>query len=230
MGVKDLEAYDQPRKKAMLYGIDKLSNIELLAVILRTGSNKQSVLSLAESILEQYKNMHDLSSASIHELMNITGVKEAKAVSIAAAFEIIKRIDYPKVSEAITNSEDVYHLYNKRFRNEKQEHFVVICLDTKNKIITDKTIFKGTLSSSEIHPREIYKEAIKSSCQSIICLHNHPSGNPTPSTEDFIITSQLVDASKVMGIRFLDHIIIGQNMFYSMLDHDDLFRIENGKD
>ncbi len=214
--LKDLPVSERPRERMMKLGPASLSEVELLAVILRVGY-KESVLNVAQRILKWY-NLKKLSNASIGELKQIYGINDAKACQIAACFELSRRLESynddlrPKVS----TPRDVYELLGPRMRGIKKEEFVCLYLDTKNQLLRDEVVSMGSLSSSVVHPREVFKGAIQESAASLILVHNHPSGDPSPSGDDLDITERLMNAGKLLGIEVLDHIIIGDGRFVSL--------------
>lgn len=216
--IKDYPKEERPRERLLKYGESQLSNQEILAILLGTGTRKESVMDLANRVLMHFEGLKYLSEATIEELMAIKGIGNAKGIGILAAIELGKRIQRYKPSEryVIRSPEDGADYVMEEMRNLKQEHLVALFLNTKNQIIHQQTIFIGSLNSSIVHPREIYREAVKRSAASIICAHNHPSGDPTPSQEDIHVTRRLVDAGKIMGIELLDHLVIGNNKFISL--------------
>lgn len=218
MMIRDVHLADRPRERLIRQGADSLSNQELIAILLRTGTKEESVLMLANRILQSFDKIQDLKDATLEEMMSVKGVGQAKAVQILAAVEIGKRL-YRKHSEGryvIKSPEDVAAFLMTDMSSLLQEHFVVLFLNVKNEVLHKQTIFIGSLNSSIVHPREIYREAVKRSAASIIAAHNHPSGNPSPSPEDIDVTKRLVEAGSIIGIDLLDHIIIGDHRFISL--------------
>ena len=213
--IKEMPKYERPREKLVKYGASKLSNIELLAILLRTGNKEKSVLELAKDVLYKLDELSDLKNISINELLKIRGIKIAKASTIIAAIELGRRLDDLSVKTSeVSTSHDIY-LKMRHLKHEQQEQFYAIMLNTKLKIINTKLIYKGTVNSMVIHPREIFKEAIKSNASYIIIVHNHPTGDSSPSTEDKTTTKNLEEVANIVGIEILDHIIIGNNEYYS---------------
>lgn len=216
--IKDFEACDRPREKLIREGSDSLSDEELLAIILSTGTKEKNAIELAREILADfsYEELYDI---EVGELCKINGIKLAKASKVVASLKFGKRIA-KRVNERsiikIEKSEDIYNFIKEDLSNQKNEYFYAILLDTKNVIISKELISKGTLDRSLVHPREAFKPAIKKSAKSIIFVHNHPSGNPKPSSDDFEITRRLVEAGNLLDINVLDHIIIGENNYYSL--------------
>ena len=218
MMIRDVHIADRPRERLIRQGAESLSNQELVAILLRTGTKEESVLVLANRVLSSFDKIQDLKHATIEEYTTVKGVGKAKAVQLLAAAEIGKRM-YRKHSEGrytIRSPEDAAAYLMTDMSSLTQEHFVVLFLNVKNEIIHKETIFIGSLNSSIVHPREIYREAVKRSAASIICAHNHPSGNPSPSPEDIDVTKRLLEAGSLMGIELLDHVIIGDHQFISL--------------
>ncbi|MBN6186517.1 DNA repair protein RadC [Aneurinibacillus sp. BA2021] len=214
----EIPASDRPRERMMQAGPGALSNAELLAILLRTGSAEESVLSLSCRVLQQVGGLRGLKSVSFEELTSIKGIGPAKALLLLAGLELGKRIGSALPSDKITirSPQDAADIMMEELRYHTQEHFVCLYLNTKNHIIGRETIFIGSLNSSIVHPREVYKEAIRRSSASVICLHNHPSGDASPSREDIDVTRRLQEAGRILGIELLDHIIIGDGQFYSL--------------
>jgi DNA repair protein RadC len=219
--IKDLPEDDRPREKAIKHGIDTLSDSELLAILINTGTSKQSAIDIAKKLLKDFTTLQRIASLTVADLKKaIKGIGEAKAVKIIAAFELARRlkIQNAEPSKTICSPDDVAQIYIPRLQDERQELFLVVCLSSSNKIIRDRMITKGLLNSSLTHPREVFREAILENSASVILLHNHPSGNLEPSREDISITKQLVEAGKIIGIPVHDHIIIAGNSFTSMVE------------
>ncbi|MDW0118104.1 DNA repair protein RadC [Sporosarcina thermotolerans] len=218
MMIRDVHIADRPRERLIRQGAASLSNQELVAILLRTGTKEESVLLLANRILNSFDKIQDLKNATVEEMMAVKGVGQAKAVQLLAAAEIGKRI-HRRHSEGryvIKSPEDAAAYLMTDMSSLLQEHFVVLFMNVKNEVLHKQTIFIGSLNSSIVHPREIFREAVKRSAASIIVSHNHPSGNPSPSPEDIEVTKRLVEAGSIMGIELLDHIIIGDHRFISL--------------
>ncbi|MBE3596783.1 MAG: DNA repair protein RadC [Hydrogenibacillus sp.] len=218
MRIKDVPEEARPRERLRQLGPEALSDVELIAILLRTGTRGESVLRLAERILGTAGNLRALLGMGVEELSAIRGVGMAKAVQLQAAFELGRRLSraLPK-ARVIRSAGDVAQVMMDRMRYLKQEHFAVLFLNTKNELIGDKTVFVGTLDASLVHPREVFREAVRKSAQSIVLVHNHPSGDPTPSQEDRRVTARLVRAGRIMGIDVLDHVIIGDGDYVSLM-------------
>ena len=220
--VRDLPVKERPREKLLAAGAAGLSNTELLAVLLRTGTRDKSVLRIAEEVLAYYKERGLLAIAHIPvaELAAIHGVGKAKAATILAAVELGRRLSALAAEsvEVVNGPEDVAHFAMPRFQFELREHFAVMLLDTKNHILGLHDVSVGSLQASVVHPREVFRTAVDYAAASMILLHNHPSGDPTPSREDIAVTTRLVKAGKIMDIPVLDHVIIGRNRYVSLKD------------
>lgn len=216
--IKDVPKEDRPRERLLKFGSSHLSNQELLAILLGSGTKKESVMDLSNRVLMHFEGIKLLSDATIEELTAIKGIGPAKGVVILAALELGKRLNEYKPNDryAIRSPKDGADYVMEEMRSLSQEHFVVLFLNTKNEIIHRQTIFIGSLNASIVHPREVFREAVKRSAASIICVHNHPSGDPTPSQEDIHVTRRLVESGKMIGIELLDHIIIGDRKFISL--------------
>ncbi len=218
--IKDLPEEEKPREKLKKYGVKNLTDEELIAIILRCGTKNMSVKDLAIKIKKEFKTLSDLSYI---ELSKIKGVGEVKAITLLAAIELGIRSTYKEDKNIKLNRpENIYEFFKNKLIHLKQENLMAIFLDNKNKLIAYKTIFIGTINMSVSHPREIFKEAMKNSSVYIILVHNHPSGDPTPSVADLKFTNQVYKTSKIIGIPLLDHIIIGNNKYYSFYDNGDL--------
>lgn len=218
--IKDLTEEEKPREKLKKYGVKNLTDEELIAIILRCGTKNMSVKDLAIKIKKEFKTLSDLSYI---ELSKIKGVGEVKAITLLAAIELGIRSTYKEDKNIKLNRpENIYDFFKNKLIHLKQENLMAIFLDNKNKLIAYKTIFIGTINMSVSHPREIFKEAMKNSSVYIILVHNHPSGDPTPSVADLKFTNQVYKTSKIIGIPLLDHIIIGNNKYYSFYDNGDL--------
>ncbi len=216
--IKELPADERPREKLIVHGADSLSNAELLAILLRTGTVNDSAIRIAESLLIKFHGLVGLGGLSAQELSKIKGIGLAKAVTIIAAMELSKRMNAIALQErpTIKTPQDAAALMMARLRYESKEKFLALLLSTKNHIIATPVISVGTLDASLVHPRELFREAINYAAASIILVHNHPSGDPTPSPEDIELTNKLTSAGELLGIKILDHIIIGCGKYVSM--------------
>ncbi|MDZ5712359.1 DNA repair protein RadC [Jeotgalibacillus sp. HH7-29] len=216
--IRDYHDEDKPRERFINQGPQSLSNQELIAILLRTGSKEESVINLANKLLQEFNGLRSLKEASFDEMTSIKGIGHAKAVQVLAAVEVGRRIANITFEDRFTirSPEDGATFLMNEMRFLTQEHFVALYLNTKNQIIHQQTIFIGSLNSSIVHPREVFKEAFKRSAASIICAHNHPSGDPSPSKEDIDVTRRLVECGKMIGIEVLDHLIIGEKKYVSL--------------
>lgn len=216
--IRDFPVDERPRERLINNGADSLSNQELLAILLRTGSKSESVIQLANRLLTQFDGLMWLKDAAMEELTGLKGIGQAKAVQIAAAVELGRRISNLSYDDryVIRSPEDGANYVMNDMRFLTQEHFVCLYLNTKNQVIHRQTVFIGSLNASIVHPREVFKEAFRRSAASIICFHNHPSGDASPSREDIEVTKRLVECGKMIGIEILDHIIIGDKKYVSM--------------
>lgn len=215
--IKDLPLNERPREKLSKYGVRSLSNAELIAVIIRTGQRDDTAIDLANRILSiDSSGIAFLKDASIEELKTIKGIGDCKAAQIQAAIELGKRISSNRGKKIKVDSPLVLvDLLMEKMRYLKKEHFKIAILDTKNQIISIERISVGNLNASIVHPREVFNIAIRRSANAIILIHNHPSGDPAPSTEDINITNRLIEAGSIIGIKVLDHIIIGDDNYVS---------------
>jgi DNA repair protein RadC len=212
MRIKDIPLENRPRERMKKLGLSSLSDAEILALILQKGTRSDNVIDMSNKLIAKY-GLEKLSSLSLTELSAINGIGEAKATQVLAAFEISRRIPLFNGTK-ITCAKDVFEKYSY-LSDLKQEKFMVLILDTKNKIIKEEVVSIGTLDSALIHPREIFKSAIKESANAIIVVHNHPSGDCTPSEEDIKITSKISAAGETLGIKMLDHVIVGFENYWS---------------
>ena len=218
--VRDLPPEERPREKLLAYGPSGLSNAELLAILLRSGTRKKSVLRIAEEILARIKEqgLVGMVHISVAELAKIDGVGKVKAATLQAAIELARRLAVQQSAkiQMITGPEDVARYAMPHYRFEQKEHFAVLLLNTKNHVISMPEISVGSLSASVVHPREVFRAAIDHAAAAMILLHNHPSGDPTPSREDIAVTERLVKAGKIMDIPVLDHVVLGRDRFISL--------------
>jgi len=218
MKIHDVHEADRPRERLIRQGAKSLSNQELIAILLGTGTKRESVLTVANRVLINFEKLHNLKHATLEEMTEIKGIGEAKAVLLLAAIELGRRLASKDLEERFTirTPEDAATFLMQDMTSLQQEHFVCLYLNVKNQVIHKQTVFVGSLNASIVHPREIFREAVKRSAASIICSHNHPSGIPTPSPEDIDVTTRLYEAGKIVGVDLLDHVIIGDHQFISM--------------
>ena len=219
--VKELPLDDRPREKLLLRGAQSLSDAELVAILLRTGKKGKSVIEIARELINSEGNLAMLATKTVDSLQKISGIGKDKAAALAAAFELSRRIlSQPKwlSNKKITSPQDVAEIFIPILRDDNKEKFIVVCLNSANKIIKHEIISVGNLNSSVVHPREIFKVAIDNSSASIILIHNHPSGNPEPSNEDIRITKKIVETGKIMDIPVFDHLIIAGETYTSLVE------------
>ncbi|MBM7648947.1 DNA repair protein RadC [Bacillus ectoiniformans] len=218
MMIRDVPPADRPRERMRTGGAGSLSNHELLAILLRSGTKNESVLQVANRVLQAFEGLRMLKDASLEEITAIKGIGEAKAIQIMAALELGRRVSDLKFEEryVIRSPEDGANYVMEDMRFLSQEHFVALYLNTKNQVLHKQTLFIGSLNASIVHPREVFKEAFRRSAASVICIHNHPSGDPAPSREDIEVTKRLAECGKILGIDLLDHLIIGEKKYVSL--------------
>jgi DNA repair protein RadC len=218
--LKELPVQERPRERLIAMGEESLSDAELLGIIIRDGTPEDSAVDLAEKLLARYGDFRNLAAKTVAEISKIKGIGKAKAAQVKAALAIARRYNSKPLycGDQIRSSTDVYHHFHERLRDRRQETFLLVLLDSKNKIIKDLQISAGSLSSSLVHPREVFSPAIRESAASVIFVHNHPSGDPTPSKEDLELTSRLVEVAEVVGIKVLDHVVIGAEHYVSLKD------------
>src|SRR5713101_7811648 len=220
--IREWPESDRPREKLLEKGAETLSKAELLAIILRTGdaSTKQSALDHGRELVTRFDSFRKLDGASVQDLCTIKGIGPAKAAQIKATLEIAKRFAQEEIKqgEQFRSSADVFHHYHEHLGSLKKEEFHVLLLDAKNRKIKDVRISEGSLTSSLVHPREVFSPVIRESAAAVILIHNHPSGDPSPSQEDLPITRRLREVGEVMGVRVLDHVIVGKGKYISFVD------------
>ncbi|MBA7638543.1 hypothetical protein ES703_46199 [subsurface metagenome] len=225
MTIHDLPISERPRERLQKFGAEALSAVEILALILGRGIAGESVMVTAQRLLSQFGNLRGIAGASVEELSQVKGIGLAKSTQIKAAFELANRLEgYAEVGKKllVKTPDDVVGLVKGRLKGKKKEHFLALLLDTRGQLIKVSEISVGSLDSSVVHPREVFKEAISASAASVIFVHNHPSGDSTPSEDDIKLTKRLAEAGEIMGIDVLDHIIIGDKEHLS-LKRKDLF-------
>jgi len=219
-GIAQWPETERPRERLLTQGPQALTNAQLLAILLRVGRHGSSAVQVGMDILDQLGDVAGLAQCGIEELCAVPGVGEAKAAQLKAALELGKRaLAGPLTKGAkITSSRDLFTHYHPTLRDLRHEVFKVILLDAKHAIMRDATVSEGSLTLSIVHPREVFTLAVKESAAAVIFLHNHPSGDPTPSQEDHVLTARLVSAGEVLGIRVLDHLVIGDGRYVSFAD------------
>jgi DNA repair protein RadC len=214
--IHDLPRSERPRDKLIKYGPERLTNSELLAILLRTGKKGENVIELANRILKRFKT-EELPNLKYDDLKNYSGLGPAKACEIIACFELSKRLLKGKKEKIYLTPQEVWNEL-RDLRDNKKEHFVILYLDIRNQEIKRETISVGSLTASLVHPREVFEPAIKNYAAQVILAHNHPSGNPEPSDDDIKMTKRLKESGIILGIEVIDHIIIGKNKYFSFKD------------
>jgi len=218
--IHDLPVSERPRERLQKFGAEALSTQEILALILGRGIAGESVTVTAQRLLSQFGNIKGIGGASLEELTQVKGIGLAKASQIKAALELANRLETSaepdKNLPVVKTPDEVASLMKGSLKDKKKEHFWAILLDTRSQLIKKAEISVGSLDSSIVHPREVFKEALSASAASVIFVHNHPSGDPAPSADDIKLTKRLVQAGEIMGIEVLDHVIIGNKRFLSL--------------
>ena len=223
--IRDLPLEDRPRERLINNGAQSLSDIELLALLINTGTSNSSSKELSATLLTYLKDLTNLKDITLKELTNIKGIGISKATTILASIELGKRVllKCPNIINIkFNNPRVIFEYYKNKLISVKQEHVYAVYLDASKRVIEDKLLFIGTVNQSIIHARDIFKYACILDASSIICIHNHPSGNVIPSNEDLSITSKLVEIGNMFGIPIIDHIIIGKDKYYSLYENGDL--------
>lgn len=221
--IKEWSEDDRPREKLAKYGSENLSNSELLAILIGSGSKGFSALDAAKELLDLAGSINKLPELTISKIKKIKGLGDARAITLLAAIELSRRIKSEVIyKKPITSAEMLAKKYIPRFYGVKQETVLAILLDTKKRIIKDVNVSMGTLDSSIAHPRDIFRQAIENNAAAIVLMHNHPSGNPEPSHNDIAVTKKLIESGKLVGIPIIDHIIIGGDTFFSLLNIETL--------
>lgn len=223
--IKDIDKSNRPRERLINNGVEVLSNEELLAIILKTGNKENSAKELANILIKELDGIKNLNNINYEKLKSIKGIGDAKACEILASIELGKRInkEIDNLNNIILNKTSlVYEYYRNIIGDKDQEFFYAVYLDNKKRIIKDKLLFIGTLNYSVVHPREVFKNAYILSASGIIVVHNHPTGNVIPSKQDLDMTKNLVEVGNTLGIRVIDHIVIGRNNYYSFLENGDI--------
>lgn len=226
MKIKELPENERPREKLIKIGVENISDEELIAIILKTGTKGVSVKELAKTILDRIININNLDGIGINTFKDIKGLGKVKTIELIATIELGKRIFLlQQKNEKIKymSPEIIYNDNRYLFQNKKQEYFYCLYLDNKNCLLERKLLFMGTINRSVVHPREVFKEAYLLSASKFVCLHNHPSGDLKPSKEDLEFTRALRNIGKIQGIELMDHLIITNNGYYSFYDNTDIF-------
>lgn len=215
--IKDWRTDERPRERLLRNGASTLSDAELLGILIGNGARNKSAVDLGRELLEKFRTITDLAKCDLGQFTKISGIGPAKAITLAASFELNKRLKPAPFDElrVMRTPEDITDYYIPKYRGIMQEQFRVLLLNTSNQIFKEVLISTGSLNASIVHPREVFREAITNSSASIVLLHNHPSGNPNPSKEDMLITKQLIESGKILAIEVIDHIIIAGERYHS---------------
>lgn len=216
--IKEMPENERPRERLLTYGARNLSEAQLLAIIIRTGSGDKNAVSLAMELINKFGSLNAIDKASFNEFKDIKGLGKAKIAQIKASMELGRRLLSEKTNSEITFTDSiaVYEYLQPKLKALKQEKFICLILDVKNRLIREQEVTTGILNEALIHPREAFREAIKEAGASVIFVHNHPSGDPEPSHKDLQITERLCKTGDIIGIKVLDHIIVAENSFISM--------------
>ena len=220
--VKDIVKSERPRERLLLEGVEKLNNEDLLAILIKTGTRDKNVKDLAIEVINKYNGFSNLKNMSISSLKEIKGIGEVKAIELVAALEFGKRIFLEKdahTKKRLINAKDIWIHTKYLFFGKKQEYFYALYFNNKQELISTKKLFVGTINRSVVHPREVFKEAYLLSASSIVCMHNHPSGDINPSIEDINFTKSLFEIGKIQGIPIVDHIIVSDTSYYSFYEN-----------
>ena len=220
--IRDLPASERPRERLRDYGAAALSNAELLAIILRTGQRRESALAQASRLLSTYRGLVGLARVSFNELYNEKGLGEAKAAQLKAALELGRRLSstQPEERVVVRSPADIANLLLTEMGLLEQEHLRVVLLNQRNQVLAIPEVYVGSVNTSLIRVAELFREAVRQNCPAVVLVHNHPSGDPTPSDDDITMTKQAVDAGKLLDIEVLDHVIIGQGRYLSLKEQD----------
>ena len=216
MKIKEMPLQNRPRERFLKYGAEVLSDAELFAIFLRTGTVGENVTDMSNRLIAEY-GLDKLFDCSLKELQRIKGIGPGKAMQVLAMSELGKRYkDSQRPVKKINCAEDVFNLFHERLKDKKEEHFYILMLNAQNNVIGEERISIGILDASIVHPREVFKPAIRNSASKIILVHNHPSGDPEPSAEDKEITRRLIEAGEGLGIKVVDGVIIGKEKWESL--------------
>ena len=224
--LKEVPVFDRPREKAIKYGVNSLSNIELIAILLRTGSKQDNVLDVAKNLMYDIEKLSLLKDMTISELMKFKGIGKTKAITILASIELgLRVLETSKENTFYTSPEAVFEYFYPKLRLKNKECLYAMYLDVKGQLIKEQLITQGTINSSLMDGKDIFKWGVKLSASAIILVHNHPSGNVNPSREDIRLTNSLVELGQINGIPIIDHVIIGDNDYYSFYEDGKIINL-----
>jgi DNA repair protein RadC len=219
-GIRNWPEHERPRERLIRYGPDTLSDAQLLAILVRTGRNRNNAVEVAHLLITRFGGLAGLKHATVSELRTVEGIGPAKAAEILASLELGRRVLAQPIHSGLRalSSRDIYFHYHPLLRDTKKELFKLLMFDGKNRLLKDVTVSTGSLSLNIVHPREVFKSAVRESAAAVILVHHHPSGDPSPSPEDRELTKRLAKAGRIMGIKVLDHIVIGDGRYFSFAD------------
>lgn len=226
--VKDIIESERPRERLLSAGVEKLSNEEVIAIILKTGTKDKSVIDLSRELINIYGGFSNLENISVEKLKQIKGIGEVKAIELVTALEFGKRIFLEKdthTKKRLSNAKSIWQAMKYLFYNKKQEYFYALYFDNKQQLISYKLLFMGTINRSVVHPREVFKEAYLVSASSIVCMHNHPSGDISTSAEDIKFTKSIYEIGLIQGIPVVDHVIVSNDSYYSFYENKNIFTL-----
>lgn len=221
MRIKDIPSLERPRERALQIGLEHLSNEDLLAILLGSGTSSLSAKEVALHLLSKLQSLSSLQDESVESLSHIKGIGKVKALHLLASIELGKRVlmKNSKNHFRYTNPKDIFESVRYLFTGKKQEYFYALYFNQKQELLERKLLFMGTVNRSVVHPREVFKEAYLLSASSVICIHNHPSGDVTPSMEDIRVTKALIEIGEMNGIPILDHLVVSDDAYYSFREH-----------
>lgn len=222
--IKEIPTTERPRERLKNYGPESLSDSELLAIILKTGTKNKNVLELALDVLKVYP-LKEITNATVPLLTKISGIGEVKALELITILELGKRIYKKEIKklQRLSSSKEIYFYTRYLFIKKHQEHLYALYFNSKQELLETKLLFKGTVSESTVHPRELFKEAFNLSASYIICIHNHPSNDTTPSKADILFTESIIKTGVIHGIKVIDHLIVGEDNFYSFYEQKKIY-------
>ena len=217
--IREMPSSERPRERLEKHGAGALKTAELLAILFRTGTKKENAVELADGLLKKFGSLSNLARANLDELKQYPGVGKVKAIEVLAAFELGRRLNQEVIENPVIKSaRDVFRLMSPEMQSLDREHFKILLLNTKNHVTQVHTVSIGSLNASVVHPRECFRAAIAAQAAAVILVHNHPSGDPEPSSEDISLTRRLVAAGDLLGIKVLDHVIIGFGKYASVME------------